>query len=297
MKKGITRRQFVGASAGVGCAATLLAPTAGLGLARAAEIDKPALRIGLMTYRLGQDWDVDTIIKNCQEARWEHAELRTTHGHGVEVGLSKAQRRDVRKKFEDAGIKLSLASAFAYHWPDAEKVRENVEGTKKYTLLARDIGARGIRVFPNAILTDKGIRQEQTLAQIGRAVAEVASFAADYAVEIRLANHGKGTNRVAIVRMILDAADCPHVYVNWNCDRTDVEDPGFEANFNSVKDRIRNVHLHDLFNEAYPYRKLFTLLRQSDYTGYCDAEVGPSCEPVTFMKYYRALFLALQDAL
>jgi sugar phosphate isomerase/epimerase len=148
MKKGITRRQFVGASAGVGCAATLLAPTAGLGLARAAEIDKPALRIGLMTYRLGQDWDVDTIIKNCREAQWEHAELRTTHGHGVEVGLSKAQRRDVRKKFEDAGIKLSLASAFAYHWPDAEKVRENVEGTKKYTLLARDIGARGIRVFP-----------------------------------------------------------------------------------------------------------------------------------------------------
>jgi sugar phosphate isomerase/epimerase len=54
----------------------------------------------------------------------------------------------VRKKFEDAGIKLSLASGFAYHWPDAEKVRENVEGTKKYTLLARDIGARGIRVFP-----------------------------------------------------------------------------------------------------------------------------------------------------
>jgi sugar phosphate isomerase/epimerase len=297
MKKGITRRQFWGASAGVGCAATLLAPSAGLDLARAAEIDKPALRIGLMTYRLGQDWDVDTIIKNCQEAQWEHAELRTTHGHGVEIGLSKTQRRDVRKKFEDAGIKLSLASGFAYHWPDAEKVRENVEGTKKYTLLARDIGARGIRVFPNAILTDKGIPQEQTLAQIGRAVAEVASFAADYAVEIRLANHGKGTNRVTIVRKILDAADCPHVYVNWNCDRTDVEDPGFEANFNSVKDRIRNVHLHDLFNEAYPYRKLFTLLRQSDYTGYCDAEVGPSCEPVTFMKYYRALFLALQDVL
>ena len=175
MTKSMTRRQFVGASAGIGCAATLLAPPAGLGPAKADEGDKPALRIGLMTYRLGQDWDVDTIIKNCHEAQWEHAELRTTHAHGVEIGLSKAQRRDVRKKFEDAGIKLSLASAFAYHWPDAERLRENIEGTKEYTRLAHDIGARGIRVFPNAILADKGIPQEQTLAQIGRAVAVCGS--------------------------------------------------------------------------------------------------------------------------
>jgi len=287
----------MGVSAGAGCAATLLGPTAGAESVNAAEIDKPPLRLGLMTYRLGQEWDVDTIIKNCQEARWEHAELRATHGHGVEIGLSKAQRRDVRKKFEDAGIKLSLASGFAYHWSEAEKVRENVEGTKKYTLLAHDIGARGIRVFPNAIRIDQGVPERQTLEQIGRAVAEVGSFAADYDVEIRLANHGRGTNRVSVVRKILDCADCPHVYVNWNCDPTDTEAPGFEANFNSVKDRIRNIHLHDLYNEAYPYRKLFALLRQSNYAGFCDAEVGPSCEPVTFMKYYRALFLALQNAL
>ena len=37
MTKGMTRRQFVGASAGVGCAATLLAPSAGLGRAKVAE--------------------------------------------------------------------------------------------------------------------------------------------------------------------------------------------------------------------------------------------------------------------
>jgi hypothetical protein len=48
---------------------------------------------------------------------------------------------------------------------------------------------------------------------------------------------------------------------------------------------------------GYPYRKLFALLRQTNYSGFCDAEVGPSCESVTFMKYYRALFLALQNAI
>jgi sugar phosphate isomerase/epimerase len=297
MARDLTRRQFVAASAGVGCAATFLGPSADLGRAATNVDDSPPLRIGLMTYRLGQQWDVDTIIKNCQEAQWEHAELRTTHAHGVEVELSQAQRRDVRKKFEDAGIKLSLASAFAYHWPEAEKLRSHIEGTKEYTLLAHDIGARGIRVFPNAVPAGKDIPQEQTLMQIARAVTEVGEFADGYGVEIRLSNHGKGSNRVTVIKQILDLADSPHVYVNWNCDRTDVEAPGFEANFNSVKDRIRNIHLHELYNEAYPYRQLFRLLRQSNYAGYCDAEVGPSCEPVRFMKYYRALFLALQNVL
>ncbi len=148
MTRGLTRRQFMGASAGAGCAATVLGPTVGADRVNAAELDKPPLRLGLMTYRLGQDWAIDTIINNCRETRWEHAELRTTHGHGVEVGLSKAERRDVRKKFEDAGIKLSLASAFAYHWPEAEKVREKVEGCVGPPILYNPFGWKQHRPSP-----------------------------------------------------------------------------------------------------------------------------------------------------
>ncbi len=291
-----SRRNFMKTSAVAG-AVVSLPSTLNQPVIASSGDNKPPLRIGLMTYTLGKDWDQDTIIKNCQEARWEHAELRTTHAHGVEVSLSKSQRQDVRKKFEDAGIKLSLASGFAYHWEDREKLRDHIEGTKEYTLLAHDIGALGIRVFPNALLTDKGIPAEKTMEQIGKAAAEAATFAHDYGVEIRLANHGRGTNRIPVIRKILDYADCEYVYVNWNCDRTDVEPPGFEENFNMVKDRIRNIHMHDLTSEFYPYRKLFALLREANYPGYCDAEVGQSCESVKFMKYYRALFLALQNEL
>jgi sugar phosphate isomerase/epimerase len=250
-----------------------------------------------MTYMLGAKWDLDTVIQNLKKTQWEHAELRTTHAHGVEVTLSKAERQEVRKRFEDAGLALSLASGFSYHWKDPQRVRENIEGTKEYTLLAADIGARGIRVFPNAILVDQGVPEETTLEQIGKAAAEVGKFAADHGVEIRLANHGRGTNRIARIRKILDYADSDHVYVNWNCDMTDIEEPGFEAHFAMVQDRIRNIHLHDLTNERYPYRELFRLLREVGYPGYCDAEVGASCEPIRFMEYYRALFLALQDEL
>lgn len=253
------------------------------------------LHLGLMTYNLARDWDLDTVIKNCKETGFEHMELRTTHAHGVEVSLSKSQRGEVRRRVADSGLKLSLASGFAYHWDDPAKLRENIEGTQEYLLLAQDVGALGIRVFPNALL--QGVSEEKTIDQIAKAVAQLGSFAADHGVELRLENHGQGTNRVSVVKRILDAANSPHVYMIWNCDGSDVEDPGFEANFDSVKDRIRHVHLHELSDLVYPYRKLFRLLRQNGYQGSCHAEVDASEEPIRFMHYYRALFLALQDVI
>ena len=38
-------------------------------------------------------------------------------------------------------------------------------------------------------------------------------------------------------------------------------------------------------------------LRQAGYTGYCDAEIDASKEPIRLMKYYRATFLALQNVI
>lgn len=254
------------------------------------------LRLGLMTYNLAKDWDIPTIIKNCTATGFEHIELRTTHAHKVEVTLSRDQRREVRKRFEDAGLKISLASGFGYHYPDPAELRKNIEGTKEYTLLGEDIGAIGIRVFPNALLADKGIPEEQTLQQIGKSLAEVGQFGHDHGVDIRVEVHGSGTNVVGKVKKMVDYSGSPYVYVNWNSDPNDAKGPGLEANFNSVKDRIRNVHMHDL-SDDYPYRKVFRLLRQSGYQGYCDAEIPETPDPIRLMKYYRACFLALQDAI
>ena len=145
-----TRRRFLEYSFFTGALGALALTDTGHAISVDAALNKETastkapLRLGLMTYNLAKDWNLDTVIRNCQQAKFEHAELRTTHAHGVEVSLSKAQRHEVRKKFEDAGIRLSLASAFAYHWPDQTKLREHIEGTKEYTLLAQDIGALGI---------------------------------------------------------------------------------------------------------------------------------------------------------
>jgi hydroxypyruvate isomerase len=49
--------------------------------------------------------------------------------------------------------------------------------------------------------------------------------------------------------------------------------------------------------EDYPYRQLFKLLEGIGYKGYCNAEIDGNPDPVRFLKYYRALFLAYQDAI
>ncbi len=258
--------------------------------------NKNGLKVGLMTYNLAKDWDIDTIIKNCTEAKFQHVELRTTHAHGVEVTLTKSERQEVKKRFEDSALEaISLASAFRYHDPEPALLKENIEGTKEYTILASDIGARGIRVFPNAI--PDGVPEEKTFEQIGKALAEVGDFAHDHGVEIRLCVHGKGTNYPPVIKKILDYSASNHVYVNWNCDLRDNEGKGFEHNFNLLKDRIKGVHMHELWEEEYPYRTFFSLMRKNGYTGYLNAEIPVSTEPVRLMKYYRALFLALQNEL
>jgi len=254
------------------------------------------LKLGLMTYNLGKDWDIETIIKNCTETEFQHVELRTTHKHGVEVSMNKHQRNEVKKRFEDSPLEaISLASAYAYHFPDRQELNTHIEGTKEYLQLGADIGAQGIRVFPNAL--PEGIDPEKTMEQIGKSVAEVALVGHNLGVKVRLEEHGRGTDNIPVIKKIIDYAESPHVYVIWNSSPNDVLGEGLEANFNMVKDRIDCVHLRELFN-GYPWREFFSLLSKSGYKGYLDAELSDqSCEPIRMMNNYRALFLALQNAL
>ncbi len=270
------------------------------------ELNKNPLKLGLMTYMIGASWDVDTIINNLHETKIEHVELRTTHKHGVEVDLNKQQREEIKKRFIDANIALSLASAFSYHHEDQDELKKSIEGTKEFLQLAADVGAQGIRVFPNAVPEEGNPTRKKILEQIGKSVSECASVGNNLGVELRLEEHGQGTANIPVIKQILDYADNPYVYVIWNCSQSDYTGEGLpkgyegmslEAQFDLVKDRIRLIHLRELSTE-YPWRELFSLLRKAGYKGYCDIEVSPaSCEPIRYLNNYRALFLALQNAL
>jgi len=186
---------------------------------------------------------------------------------------------------------FGLGSIFEYHYAEPEKLRENIEGTKEYILLARDVGTSGIKVRPNRLVD--GVPPERTLEQIGRAFGEVAAFGADHGIEVRMEVHGSQTCRLPNMRKILDHANHPNAKACWNCNQADLEDDGFDANLDLVSDCLTLVHLHDLYDD-YPYQRLFKRLHGMSYDGFGLAEIPASSDPIRVMRYYRALFLALQ---
>lgn len=254
------------------------------------------MHLGMVTYELAKDWNVETIIRHCEAAKFEGVELRTTHAHGVEVSLTPDQRAEVKRRFEQSRVKLmGLGSIFDYHTPDQAKLRKDIEATKQYILLAQDVGASGVKVRPNGL--PRQVPKEKTLEQIGHALRELGEFGAGHGIQIRLEVHGDQTQLVPNVKTILDVADHPNVGACWNCNDTDLSGEGWDYNFNLIKNKIVEVHMRDLFLENYPFRKLLNGLNEIGYRGFCLAEIPGSTDPIRVMKYYRALWLAYQDAL
>jgi hypothetical protein len=89
MRTNFTRRGFIQTAAFSASAAMIPAISLSPEILsdKTKSLNKNPLKLGLMTYQVGMKWDIETIIKNLTEAKYEHVELRTTHAHGVEVTL------------------------------------------------------------------------------------------------------------------------------------------------------------------------------------------------------------------
>jgi sugar phosphate isomerase/epimerase len=250
-------------------------------------------QLGIVTYNIARDWDLPTILTKLEKLGYAGVELRTTHAHKVEVSLTKVQRDEVRKRFEDSVVQLAgLGSTFEYQSTDPAVVRRNVEGTKEYVRLAHDIGAPGVKVRPNGI--PKGAHLEATLRQIGRALHEVGEDASGFGVEIRVEVHGPVTSELEHFAKILEYAAHPNVSACWNSNDTDVKNGSIKGTFGLVASQVHEVHLHDLTDEPYPWRELFALLSAQNYEGFTLAEIPESSDPDRVLRYFRALWLAYQ---
>jgi sugar phosphate isomerase/epimerase len=260
-----------------------------------AQPARKGLKIGTVTYNIAKDWDVPTIIKNLTEVGMDGVELRTTHKHGVEISLSPAARAEVRKQFEDSPVKIGgLGTTCEYHAPDPAVVRKNIEETKAWVTLAKDLGSPSVKVRPNGL--PKGVPEEKTLEQIGKSLAECGAFAQNNGVKIQLEVHGQDTSRVPRIRKILDyGGNHPAVRACWNSNQTDLLDGGFDENFRMLRDQIGQVHMRDLFVEEYPFGKLIHALAEMKFDGYCFAEIPESADPVRVLKYFRGMLRAYQD--
>jgi sugar phosphate isomerase/epimerase len=225
------------------------------------------MRFGLVTYMWGADWNLPTLLKNCETAGAAGVELRTEHAHKVEPSLSKAERLDVRKRFADCPVVLvGLGTNEAFHYADQSQVKACIERAKEFIKLSHDVGGSGVKVKPNDL--PQGVPRQKTTAQIGRALNELSAFAADYGQQLRLEVHGQCAP-LPIMAEIMEVADHPNVGVCWNSNREDLNGAGLEHNFKLVAKRLgATLHAHDLEKDKYPYSDLFRLLKGINYGGW-----------------------------
>lgn len=226
------------------------------------------MKLGFVTYQWGRSWNLSELIANCEKTGYLGVELRTQHAHSVESTLSKKEREEVKKKFADSPVTcIGYGSNYEYHSPDPAVLKKNIDGTKDYIRLCKDIGATGLKVKPNTI--PDGVPKERTIAQIAASFNEVGKFAQDYGQLIRVEVHGAITRELPVMKAIFDQVTEKNVVICWNSNDSDLNEPGLEANFNMVRQWLGDTtHCRAFSTLDYPYQDLFRLLKGADYNGW-----------------------------
>lgn len=295
----ISRREFLTrstqATAGIVTGATLVScvttpqpvPQAGIPMSERGL----GIRFGLVTYLWGKDWDLPTLIRNCQKTRVSGVELRTEHAHRVETNLNTNQRFEVKLRFDSSPVALvGLGTNFSFHDVDPVVLQKNIDGAKQYIILSHDVGGSGVKVKPNALPEE--VPAEETIEQIGKSLNELGRFGADFGQEIRMEVHGKKTQQLPIVKQIFDVVDQPNVGICWNSNPEDLAGEDLEFNFNLVKDRFgHTAHIRELNVGEYPYQQLISHFVQMDYEGWILLEArGTPKDRIKALAEQRTLF-------
>jgi sugar phosphate isomerase/epimerase len=292
----LSRRRFLQSTAGAATAGLAVSPSC----AEAASAEAPLkFQLGLVTYNVAAKWSADDILKACKAAGLTAVEFRTQHAHGVEPSMGADQRRELRKKYEAAGITIwGCGTVCEFQNPDPTKVENQIETCKQFVGLSADLGGKGVKVRPNGL--PKGVPVEKTLEQIGKSLVPCGRAAADAGIEIFVEVHGEGTQVPANMKAIMEHCGHPKVGVCWNSNPTDVKDGSVAESFKMLSPWLRSCHINELYKDGlkkYPYRELFRLMRGVGYDRVTLCEVGktpPDLDSGTEMlKYYKALWAEL----
>lgn len=97
------------------------------------------------------------------------------------------------------------------------------------------------------------------------------------------------------MRKIMDYCGHKSVGVNWNSNPTDVKNGSVREPFELLKPFLVSVHINNLWG-PYPYRELFSLLRQANFDRHTLCEVGTPVraeDGLLFFQCYHGLWREL----
>ena len=220
------------------------------------------LKLGTVTYNIAKDWDVPTIIKNLTEVGLDGVELRTTHKHGVEISLSPAERAEVRKQFEDSPVKIGgLGTTCEYHSPDAAVVRKNIDETKEWVKLAKDLGSPSVKVRPERPAEGSAGREDaradrQVAARVRRVRRRTTASRSSSRCTAPRPRACPASARSSITAATTRRSGLLELEPDRPAGRR------LRGELQAAEDQIGQVHMRDLFLEEYPFRALITNLAE-----------------------------------
>jgi sugar phosphate isomerase/epimerase len=257
------------------------------------------MKLGLLTYNMAAEWDLNEIIQKCLDLGFEGVEFRTQrdHAHGVEIDLSAPEREDVRSTFDDAGLAIcGISTGIDFDALDRDLLEANIDEARAHLDLAADLDAGGVKVFGNRDHLDEEVPREDTIEQIGVSLRDLSEYAENLGIQVRFEMHGDFTSPEDCNRIMDIAGDGPGICLIYNCNPAyDVNDEGsIEDSYSAVADRVGHVHMHDLADPEFPYLELVRLLKADDYDGWCTAELPDSPDRERVLQYYVGLWRAYE---
>jgi sugar phosphate isomerase/epimerase len=174
-----------------------------------------AIRLGFMT-SVAPEWDLTRIIAEAQSAGYQCLEPRIgwNHGAGIELELTKSERRDIKSRLDDAGLTISdLALGARFAQTTQDERAESIELTTRAAELASDLGAPYLRVFGGPLpdnLTMLDIRDS-----VAEALGEAARRAAAFGVTPCLETHDDFSHPDDVKYVVSNCGE-PNVGVVWH---------------------------------------------------------------------------------
>lgn len=238
------RREFLQKSIISAAALTLPAATfariSGAGNAGAKQNREAfKMKLGFMS-SMAQDKTVPELIDMAKKFGYQSVEFRPEwkHAHGIELSMTKSQRKEVRNRFADSGIEISAIS------PGVKFLRDDrdkqLEKMFQYIDLAADIGAPNIRFFADKLPEDPAERSESRKVQAGYQ-ARAAEKAWEAGVMLALETHGNSIG-VDTGEMMYLAGHPPAFRVNWHLSHSLKNGEDTDTAYRHIKGRVVHVH-------------------------------------------------------
>lgn len=277
MKSNISRRKFLQATA-VSSPAVMLPLGAMARIPGTSDSDhlpsgkKFNMKLGFMT-SMAQDKTVPQLIDMARIHGYQAIEFRPEwkQAHGVELSMTKSQRKETRKRFADNGIGISAISP-GVRFPNEDRDQQ-LETMFRYIDLAVDLDAHCIRFFANPLPDDPAQRHESYKVQAeyqARAAEKAWEAGAILALETHVNSYGKDTGE-----MMFLAGYPPALRVNWHLSHCLKGGEDTDTAYSYVKGLV--VHAHFSFPEDPETMKAlerqFELLLYDGFTGTFSVEI------------------------